>query len=153
MHLMTLMEVFKPRWYERALVLVVQGVFFNVYFLGYLISPKFAQGGWIPRRGGCALVHSVPRRNRRRPGRGRPCPCHRHRLLAPAARRDAPGCSGGHPGRRGAPPRCQSLCFGHSVSRTAIEGSPCATRLSLIIPTQTSQFMGIKFVIYTCVTI
>ncbi|KAJ6815022.1 ubiquinol oxidase 2, mitochondrial-like [Iris pallida] len=42
MHLMTLMEVFKPRWYERALVLVVQGVFFNVYFLGYLISPKFA---------------------------------------------------------------------------------------------------------------
>jgi len=42
MHLMTFMEVAKPKWYERALVLAVQGVFFNAYFLGYLISPKFA---------------------------------------------------------------------------------------------------------------
>jgi len=42
MHLMTFMEVAKPRWYERALVFAVQGVFFNAYFLGYLISPKFA---------------------------------------------------------------------------------------------------------------
>ena len=42
MHLMTFMEVAKPKWYERALVFVVQGVFFNAYFLGYLISPKFA---------------------------------------------------------------------------------------------------------------
>ncbi|KAK1567254.1 hypothetical protein Q3G72_009906 [Acer saccharum] len=42
MHLMTFMEVAKPRWYERALVMTVQGVFFNAYFLGYLISPKFA---------------------------------------------------------------------------------------------------------------
>ncbi|MQM13782.1 hypothetical protein Taro_046709 [Colocasia esculenta] len=42
MHLMTFMEVAQPRWYERALVLAVQGVFFNAYFLGYLLSPKFA---------------------------------------------------------------------------------------------------------------
>ncbi|XP_010511265.1 PREDICTED: ubiquinol oxidase 1b, mitochondrial-like [Camelina sativa] len=42
MHLMTFMEVAKPNWYERALVITVQGVFFNAYFLGYLISPKFA---------------------------------------------------------------------------------------------------------------
>ncbi|KAM7259056.1 hypothetical protein ACFE04_014797 [Oxalis oulophora] len=42
MHLMTFMEVAKPRWYERALVITVQGIFFNAYFLGYLISPKFA---------------------------------------------------------------------------------------------------------------
>nr|ULY68754.1 mitochondrial alternative oxidase [Phyllostachys edulis] len=42
MHLMTFMEVAKPRWYERALVLAVQGVFFNAYFVGYLLSPKFA---------------------------------------------------------------------------------------------------------------
>ncbi|XP_020573858.1 LOW QUALITY PROTEIN: ubiquinol oxidase 1b, mitochondrial-like [Phalaenopsis equestris] len=42
MHLMTFMEVSQPRWYERALVIAVQGVFFNAYFLGYLISPKFA---------------------------------------------------------------------------------------------------------------
>lgn len=42
MHLMTFMEVAKPKWYERALVMAVQGVFFNAYFVGYLISPKFA---------------------------------------------------------------------------------------------------------------
>ncbi|KAG0473269.1 hypothetical protein HPP92_014651 [Vanilla planifolia] len=42
MHLMTFMEVSQPRWYERALVMTVQGVFFNAYFLGYLFSPKFA---------------------------------------------------------------------------------------------------------------
>ncbi|ONK71587.1 uncharacterized protein A4U43_C04F10230 [Asparagus officinalis] len=42
MHLMTFMEVSQPKWYERALVMAVQGVFFNAYFLGYVISPKFA---------------------------------------------------------------------------------------------------------------
>ncbi|KAE8726204.1 Ubiquinol oxidase 1 [Hibiscus syriacus] len=42
MHLMTFMEVSDSRWYERALVFAVQGVFFNAYFLGYIVSPKFA---------------------------------------------------------------------------------------------------------------
>lgn len=42
MHLMTFMEVAKPRWYERAIVFTVQGVFFNAYFLAYLASPKLA---------------------------------------------------------------------------------------------------------------
>jgi ubiquinol oxidase len=42
MHLMTFMEVAKPKWYERALVFAVQGGFFNVYFLLYLVSPKLA---------------------------------------------------------------------------------------------------------------
>ncbi|KAJ0989883.1 hypothetical protein J5N97_008239 [Dioscorea zingiberensis] len=42
MHLMTFMEVSQPKWYERALVIAVQGVFFNVYFVAYLISPKLA---------------------------------------------------------------------------------------------------------------
>ncbi|XP_057448772.1 ubiquinol oxidase 1, mitochondrial-like [Lotus japonicus] len=42
MHLMTFMEVSDPKWYERALVITVQGVFFNAYFFGYLVSPKFA---------------------------------------------------------------------------------------------------------------
>ncbi|KAJ6373638.1 hypothetical protein OIU78_029339 [Salix suchowensis] len=42
MHLMTFMEVAKPKWYERALVIAVQGVFLNAYFIGYIISPKFA---------------------------------------------------------------------------------------------------------------
>jgi len=42
MHLMTFMEVTKPNWFERALVFAVQGVFFNTYFLVYIISPKLA---------------------------------------------------------------------------------------------------------------
>ncbi|XP_057785784.1 ubiquinol oxidase 2, mitochondrial-like [Salvia miltiorrhiza] len=42
MHLMTFMEVAQPRWYERALVFAVQGVFFNVYMAAYLVSPKFS---------------------------------------------------------------------------------------------------------------
>lgn len=42
MHLMTFIEIAKPKWYERALVLAVQGVFFNAYFLAYVTSPKLA---------------------------------------------------------------------------------------------------------------
>ncbi|XP_027080658.1 ubiquinol oxidase 2, mitochondrial-like [Coffea arabica] len=42
MHLMTFLELSQPKWYERALVFAVQGVFFNGYFLAYLASPKLA---------------------------------------------------------------------------------------------------------------
>ncbi|KAJ7559684.1 hypothetical protein O6H91_04G096500 [Diphasiastrum complanatum] len=42
MHLMTFMEVAKPVWYERALVITVQGIFFNAYFLLYILSPRLA---------------------------------------------------------------------------------------------------------------
>ncbi|KAL8195719.1 hypothetical protein R6Q57_025472 [Mikania cordata] len=42
MHLMTFMEVSNPKWYERALVFTVQGIFFNAYFIAYLASPKLA---------------------------------------------------------------------------------------------------------------
>ncbi|CDJ26408.1 hypothetical protein CFC21_039778 [Triticum aestivum] len=42
MHLMTFMEVSQPRWYERALVVAVQGVFFHAYLATYLASPKVA---------------------------------------------------------------------------------------------------------------
>ncbi|KAL7168365.1 hypothetical protein ACSBR2_038746 [Camellia fascicularis] len=42
MHLMTFMEVAKPRWYQCTNVFTVQRVFFNAYFLAYLILPKLA---------------------------------------------------------------------------------------------------------------
>ncbi|GMY39039.1 ubiquinol oxidase, mitochondrial [Fagus crenata] len=42
MHLMTMVELVKPKWYERLLVLTVQGVFFNAFFAVYLLSPKLA---------------------------------------------------------------------------------------------------------------
>ncbi|KAK3034826.1 hypothetical protein RJ639_033731 [Escallonia herrerae] len=42
MHLMTMVELVKPKWYERLLVLTVQGVFFNAFFVLYVLSPKLA---------------------------------------------------------------------------------------------------------------
>lgn len=42
MHLMTFLELSQPKWSERALVIAVQGVFFNAYFAAYVLSPKLA---------------------------------------------------------------------------------------------------------------
>ncbi|KAL3843755.1 hypothetical protein ACJIZ3_001158 [Penstemon smallii] len=42
MHLMTMVELVQPKWYERLLVLTVQGVFFNAFFVLYVLSPKLA---------------------------------------------------------------------------------------------------------------
>ncbi|KAB1206897.1 Ubiquinol oxidase, mitochondrial [Morella rubra] len=42
MHLMTMVELVEPKWYERLLVLTVQGVFFNAFFVVYVLSPKLA---------------------------------------------------------------------------------------------------------------
>ncbi|KAL1917308.1 uncharacterized protein VTP21DRAFT_4964 [Calcarisporiella thermophila] len=42
MHLMTWMKVLQPNFFYRMLIFAAQGVFFNTYFLTYLISPKFA---------------------------------------------------------------------------------------------------------------
>ncbi len=42
MHLMTFIEIAQPSRLERWLILLVQGVFYNVYFLLYLISPPTA---------------------------------------------------------------------------------------------------------------
>lgn len=39
---MSFMEVTQPKWYERALVFTAQVGFFNIYFLAFLASPKFA---------------------------------------------------------------------------------------------------------------
>jgi ubiquinol oxidase len=42
MHLMTFIEIAKPNALERLLVLLVQGAFYNAFFLLYLISPRTA---------------------------------------------------------------------------------------------------------------
>ncbi|KXS22212.1 alternative oxidase [Gonapodya prolifera JEL478] len=42
MHLMTWTKIFNPRPWERLLVLAVQGVFWNAYFVVYLLFPKVA---------------------------------------------------------------------------------------------------------------
>merc|ERR1712216_76924 len=40
MHLLTFMKVFTPSFFTRSLVFGAQGVFFNAFFLSYLISPR-----------------------------------------------------------------------------------------------------------------
>lgn len=42
MHLMTFIALFKPSWYERALLMLAQGIFWNAYFFLYLFSPRTA---------------------------------------------------------------------------------------------------------------
>ena len=40
MHLMTFIEIAKPSIFERFLVILVQGIFFNLYFIMYVFSPR-----------------------------------------------------------------------------------------------------------------
>ena len=40
MHLMTFIHIAKPSTLERFIIIFVQGVFFNLYFIMYLISPR-----------------------------------------------------------------------------------------------------------------
>lgn len=42
MHLMTFIEIAKPNWFERLLIIMAQGVFYNCFFLLYLVSSKTA---------------------------------------------------------------------------------------------------------------
>jgi ubiquinol oxidase len=42
MHLMTFMHIARPTGFERLLILLAQGVFYNFYFLLYLLSPRTA---------------------------------------------------------------------------------------------------------------
>ena len=41
MHLLTFLELKKPGPFMRLMVLLAQGVFFNTFFLAYLLSPSF----------------------------------------------------------------------------------------------------------------
>ena len=40
MHLMTFIHIAKPSSIERFIIILVQGIFFNLYFIMYLISPR-----------------------------------------------------------------------------------------------------------------
>lgn len=42
MHLMTFIEIAKPNWFERLIILIAQGIFFNAFFILYLISARTA---------------------------------------------------------------------------------------------------------------
>jgi Alternative oxidase. len=40
MHLLTFLKLAEPGWFMRLMVLGAQGVFFNGFFVSYLISPR-----------------------------------------------------------------------------------------------------------------
>ena len=40
MHLLTFLQMAEPGWFMRVMVLGAQGVFFNAFFLSYMISPR-----------------------------------------------------------------------------------------------------------------
>ena len=42
MHLMTFIKIAEPSVFERALVMIAQAIFYNFYFLLYLLAPKTA---------------------------------------------------------------------------------------------------------------
>jgi len=42
MHLMTFVHIAQPNWFERLLIILAQGIFYNCFFVLYLLSPKTA---------------------------------------------------------------------------------------------------------------
>ncbi len=42
MHLMTFVEIARPSRFERLLIVAAQGVFYNLYFILYVVSPRTA---------------------------------------------------------------------------------------------------------------
>lgn len=42
MHLLTFIQIAQPSWFERLLIVLAQGVFYNAFFLLYLVSQKTA---------------------------------------------------------------------------------------------------------------
>lgn len=41
-HLMTFIQVAQPNWFERALIILAQGIFFNGFFVFYILWPRVA---------------------------------------------------------------------------------------------------------------
>jgi ubiquinol oxidase len=42
MHLMTFLEIASPTWFERIIILTAQAIFWNIYFVLYVLSPRTA---------------------------------------------------------------------------------------------------------------
>ena len=61
--LMTFIEIAKPSWYERWLVLLAQGVFYNGLFLLYLVSSRTAHRvvGYFEEEAISAIPSTWPR--------------------------------------------------------------------------------------------
>lgn len=42
MHLLTFVQIAKPSWFERVIIIIAQGVFYNLFFILYLLSSRIA---------------------------------------------------------------------------------------------------------------
>lgn len=58
MHLLTFLKMAEPGWFMRAMVLAAQGVFFNAFFVSYLISPRICHRfvGYLEEEAGKSFV-------------------------------------------------------------------------------------------------
>jgi hypothetical protein len=57
MHLLTFLKMAEPGWFMRLAVLATQGVFFNAFFVAYLVAPKVCHRfvGYLEEEAGKSL--------------------------------------------------------------------------------------------------
>lgn len=58
MHLLTFIHIAKPGWFERLIVIIAQGVFYNLFFLLYLCSSRVAHRivGYLEEEAVCSYT-------------------------------------------------------------------------------------------------
>ncbi|RUP46130.1 alternative oxidase-domain-containing protein [Jimgerdemannia flammicorona] len=61
MHLLTWMKLLQPSKFDRFIVMAVQGIFFNAYFIAYLISPRTAHRfcGYLEEQAVISYTHFI----------------------------------------------------------------------------------------------
>ncbi|KAM5474317.1 inducible alternative oxidase 2 [Microsporum audouinii] len=61
MHLLTFLKLAEPGWFMRLMVLGAQGVFFNGFFLSYLISPRTCHRfvGYLEEEAVLTYTHAI----------------------------------------------------------------------------------------------
>lgn len=95
MHLMTFIHVAQPSRLERGIIMVGQGVFYNVYFWLYLFTPRIAHRivGYLEEEAVISYTQYLAEIDAGKV-ENVPAPPDRHRLLAPARHRAV--ARGGH---------------------------------------------------------
>lgn len=58
MHLLTFIHIAKPSWFERLIIIIAQGVFYNLFFLLYLCSSRVAHRivGYLEEEAVCSYT-------------------------------------------------------------------------------------------------
>ena len=61
MHLLTFLKLAEPGWFMRLMVLGAQGVFFNAFFVSYLISPRTCHRfvGYLEEEAVITYTHAI----------------------------------------------------------------------------------------------